>query len=116
MVHWLPEKLQVMPYTCAFIVSGIQVRIGISNHYGLPEYFIAIPLGFLAGLLLGSLVALLVLGGEYLGIWTYPSPQDIVHRPRYLRMSIIAVSIFVILALAATYFVADLQPVVTTSR
>ena len=97
----------------AVIVPGVilYVTLGLFSNFGWLS-----PLGFLAGLLLGSLVALLVLGGEYLGIWTYPSPQDIVHRPRYLRMSIIAVSIFVILALAATYFVADLQPLVTTSR
>ena len=103
-INKIPNKYRIMIGFASSLVTIKAFIFCLEKNCNLSEYLYILPFGLIIGGLFGSLIAGLAWLGEFLGIWTLPDP-DKPHPPiSWLRMLIVALSIFVILVLIGAYF------------
>ena len=94
------SKYFQMIFMAAFMTGALWVQFAIRDSWSFTDCVVLIPAGIAIGVLLGSFVALSARLLESLGIWRVPEPDEPALRPKSRGKLILALSIFVILALA----------------
>lgn len=100
----IPSKYLHMIFTASFMCAAIWIRFCVKYHYSFSEYIYFPIIGALLGALFGCLIASIMWAGERLGVWTVPIPGENAPPIRWLKILLISLSVFVILALIAAYF------------